>query len=154
MNLSIIMMKIKDIRKIVVVYIIIIFITFDSTVSFCPFYNITHLPCPGCGMTKAIQNLLLGRFELALKYHFFSFVVLLIILITLLSFINKKIYLILDNFINKNNIIYLFLFLIIFYGILRILILIFIPDKYEYFFQKLEQKSLGEKIYEVFKSYY
>jgi len=154
MNISILSMKINDLRTIVVVYLILIFITFDSTISFCPFYNITHLPCPGCGMTKAIQNLLLGRFELALKYHLFSFVVLLIILMTLLSFINKKIYLILNNFINKNNIIYLFLFLIIFYGIVRILILIFIPEKYEYFFQKLEQKTIGEKIYEIFKNYY
>jgi hypothetical protein len=147
-------MKIHELRSIVVVYLIIIFITFDSNVSFCPFYNFTHLPCPGCGMTKAIQNLLLGRFDIALKNHLFSFVVFLIILIILLTFISKKIYKILDNFLKKHKIIYLFLFLIFFYGIVRIFILIFMPDLYEHFFEKFEQKTIGEFIYEVFKNYY
>jgi len=154
MIISILSMKVNDLQTIVVVYLILIFITFDSTVSLCPFYSFTHLPCPGCGMTKAIQNLLLGRFELALKYHIFSFVVLLIILMTLLSFINNKIYLILDNFLKKDKIIYLFLFLIFFYGIVRIFILIFMSDIYEHFFQKFKQKTMGEFIYEVFKNYY
>jgi hypothetical protein len=35
----------------------------------CPFRRITHLPCPGCGMTRALLALLRGDLHSALAVH-------------------------------------------------------------------------------------
>lgn len=37
--------------------------------SVCPFYNLTGLPCPGCGLTRAFVCLGHGRFGEALHWH-------------------------------------------------------------------------------------
>ncbi|WP_343229892.1 DUF2752 domain-containing protein [Roseimicrobium sp. ORNL1] len=38
----------------------------------CFFANMTGLPCPGCGMTRATAALLKGQWGLAMKHHPFS----------------------------------------------------------------------------------
>lgn len=40
--------------------------------SFCLFYNVTGLKCPGCGMTGAFLAIGRGHFRLALQYNPFS----------------------------------------------------------------------------------
>lgn len=35
----------------------------------CPFYAITHIHCPGCGMTRALITLLMGNWRLSLAWH-------------------------------------------------------------------------------------
>lgn len=35
----------------------------------CPFHAWTGLPCPGCGMTRALWALLQGRWQAAWEYH-------------------------------------------------------------------------------------
>lgn len=35
----------------------------------CPFYDLTKLPCPGCGITRSLFSLLTGNIALALQYH-------------------------------------------------------------------------------------
>ena len=48
------------------------FMDYLPTVSLCPFQAFTGLPCPGCGMTRAMLSL--GQFKLneAIKYNIFS----------------------------------------------------------------------------------
>jgi hypothetical protein len=36
---------------------------------FCPFRAITGLPCPGCGLTRAVSSMVAGRWEDALQFH-------------------------------------------------------------------------------------
>ncbi len=40
---------------------------------FCPFELLTGIPCPGCGMTRAILSLISGNPSCALLYNPFSF---------------------------------------------------------------------------------
>lgn len=35
----------------------------------CPFYTVTHIRCPGCGMTRALLALLAGNWRLSLAWH-------------------------------------------------------------------------------------
>lgn len=35
----------------------------------CPFYNLLHIPCPCCGVTRAWQAFLRGEFQQALACH-------------------------------------------------------------------------------------
>jgi hypothetical protein len=35
----------------------------------CPFRVMTHLPCPGCGMTRSVAALLHGNLALSFRYH-------------------------------------------------------------------------------------
>lgn len=37
--------------------------------SFCPFYNLTGLPCPGCGLTRAFVCLGHGQWREAWHWH-------------------------------------------------------------------------------------
>ena len=44
--------------------------------SICIFYNITGVPCPGCGMTRAFVHLFQGHIAEAFRYHpLFPFVI-------------------------------------------------------------------------------
>lgn len=44
--------------------------------SICAFYNITGVPCPGCGMTRAFKHLFQGHIAEAFRYHpLFPFVI-------------------------------------------------------------------------------
>ena len=40
-----------------------------SLPSFCPFHTLTGVPCPGCGLTRAVVCLCHGRFSESLAYH-------------------------------------------------------------------------------------
>ena len=40
----------------------------------CPFLSLTGIPCPGCGMTRALCHLLQGNFRVAFSYNPLVFV--------------------------------------------------------------------------------
>lgn len=44
----------------------------EGKVIICPFRNMTGLPCPGCGMTRAASSIAHGEFARALSLHIFS----------------------------------------------------------------------------------
>lgn len=51
---------------------------------FCPFEALTGIPCPGCGMTRAILSLVSGNPGDAVLYNPFSFFLLAIVLASFL----------------------------------------------------------------------
>ena len=48
------------------------FLNYLPTVTLCPFHAITGLPCPGCGMTRAMISLGQLKLEAAMEYNLFS----------------------------------------------------------------------------------
>lgn len=51
---------------------------------FCPFELLTGIPCPGCGMTRAILSLISGNPSDALLYNPFSFFLLALVTASIL----------------------------------------------------------------------
>ena len=43
----------------------------------CPFFRLTGIPCPGCGLTRAVILLLKGDLQASLRFHAFAPIVLL-----------------------------------------------------------------------------
>lgn len=43
----------------------------------CPFFRVTGIPCPGCGLTRAVLLLLKGDLQASLRFHAFAPIVLL-----------------------------------------------------------------------------
>jgi Protein of unknown function (DUF2752) len=50
---------------------------------FCPFKALTGIPCPGCGMTRAILSITKGDFQGAIGYNPFSFFLLFMVVISI-----------------------------------------------------------------------
>ena len=64
-------MKIRNLRwKLIVTAVVLMYtvMLYISPVS-CVFLTITGIPCPGCGMTRAILSVLQLRFVEAFSYH-------------------------------------------------------------------------------------
>jgi len=53
--------------------VVSISLTENTLPFFCPFKTLTGIPCPGCGMTRAILSITKGDFQEALNYNPFSF---------------------------------------------------------------------------------
>jgi hypothetical protein len=49
---------------------------------FCPFKVLTGIPCPGCGMTRAILSIIKGDFHGAFGYNPFSFFLLFVVVLS------------------------------------------------------------------------
>ncbi len=136
-------MNFREIRILMIIYFLFIILTFESNYSICFFYNVTKLPCPGCGITLAIQYLLKGDLVNAFKTHFFSVFIFIGIILIFLSYFYKNISLILEKLLDK-KIILIFSTLILIYGIIRLFILLFYKEYYPLFFNYLEKKTIIE----------
>jgi hypothetical protein len=51
---------------------------------FCPFKALTGIPCPGCGMTRAMLSITKGDFHGAFGYNPFSFFLLFMVVVSVL----------------------------------------------------------------------
>ena len=111
----------KKIHYIILVFFLIIISIFilNTNIYSCPFKEIFHIPCPGCGLTRAFKSIIQLNIIESLKYIWC--IPILIFLITYIMFIT--IYIIFDKYIyleklykilNK-NLIYIFFLIIISY---------------------------------------
>ncbi len=57
----------------------IIFVLLHLPIWECPFFKVTGLPCPGCGLTRACLLLLQGDVHAAMRFHAFAPVFILLI---------------------------------------------------------------------------
>jgi hypothetical protein len=51
---------------------------------FCPFKALTGIPCPGCGMTRAMLSVTKGDFRGAFGYNPFSFFLLFMVVVSII----------------------------------------------------------------------
>lgn len=71
-------------------------VLYTLNIRICPFYNLFEIPCPGCGLTRAIICLLNFDVYKSLQFNILGIIVVLIVFIyTIFVILNK------DNFINE-----------------------------------------------------
>ncbi len=58
---------------------------------FCPFYELTHVPCPGCGMSRAIWSLFRGEIRLYFSYNLMAIPVVLAFVMEIFNEFSGKI---------------------------------------------------------------
>lgn len=56
----------------------------------CPFFRLTGVPCPGCGLSRAVLLLLKGNVGAAVRYHAFAPIFVLAFIALLLSILLPK----------------------------------------------------------------
>ncbi|HOL57777.1 MAG TPA: DUF2752 domain-containing protein [Spirochaetota bacterium] len=99
----------------------------EDNFSVCPLMNITHIPCPLCGMSRAFIEFSHLHFFNAIKYNIlvifiFPFFITLFIIQLLPLSIKKKVYKLCIKNINIIRIVLIItIFLFIFHGIIRII---------------------------------
>ena len=92
----------------------------------CPFHAITNLPCPGCGMTRAVMSLARFEWSDAVAMHPLSpFLILGWFAWVIISILPSKTHLIaiakIESLERKSGVAYLFLALFISFGLVRLL---------------------------------
>lgn len=78
----------------------------------CPIFNIFHIPCPGCGLTRSFKCLLKGDFIGSIKYNPLGILLSLLAIIYIIAIIFKKKSLV-DKFLNKHKWIIFAIFLVL-----------------------------------------
>lgn len=86
---------INDLKKVsipVIVICIYVFICYILKIRVCPINYITGFPCPACGITRSLFMIIKGYFFESLKFHPFSFIILIYAFYFLIGryFINVK----------------------------------------------------------------
>ncbi len=93
------MQKRKKIIKYIIINIvilIIIYLFFLQNIKICFIHNIFKIPCPGCGLTRAMVNFIRGDIVGAVNYH-------LLAIPLLLGYISCSIWYIIDIVTNKDT---------------------------------------------------
>lgn len=85
------MKKLKEFLIINLIVFIIIVLSGLLNFRICLIYNIFKIPCPGCGMTRALFALLNGNILESLRYNFlFAIVLLFYIIFIIWNFLDYK----------------------------------------------------------------
>ena len=71
------MKKIKEVIFIHIILIIFIAIAYLLNIRTCLFYNIFHVPCVGCGLSRGIISIINANILEAIRYNFLSIVIVL-----------------------------------------------------------------------------
>jgi hypothetical protein len=99
-------------------------VTSPQALVLCPLRAVTGIPCPSCGLTRALAHLERGHLDQALKYHPFSPLILLLALalfiLLLLELVTHQ-GIIFNPLKNRRNI-YLFFAIVVIFQILRTVI--------------------------------
>lgn len=75
---------------------------FIINIRICPFYYLFKIPCPGCGLTRGLINIMKLDFITAMQYNILSIpLVILILIFVVLKIIKKEVYL--TNIIKNNK---------------------------------------------------
>ncbi len=114
----------KRLQKVVLLFsfflLFIIYLSSDFKVE-CPLYKITHLYCPGCGITRCLIELLHFHFYQAFRYNPYVFLLLPLIILYLLYQIYIWIMEKEDKVSNQipRGILNFFIITLIIYGVIR-----------------------------------
>ena len=92
-------------------------VTSPRSLVLCPLRAVTGIPCPSCGLTRALAHLERGHLAQALKFHPFSPLILVLalalIVLLLLELVSRK-RIIFNPLLNRRNIFILFAGVVIF----------------------------------------
>ncbi len=70
----------------------IVFVALNFPSWQCPLFRSTGIPCPGCGLTRAVMLMMRGEFRKAMHFHAFApFVVIAIVALVLAAVMPKSI---------------------------------------------------------------
>lgn len=68
----------------------------------CPFYNIFHIPCPGCGLSRAYDELIHLNFRQSIRYNILAIPILLFLISYFILVITKR-EKIINTFLDKHK---------------------------------------------------
>lgn len=115
------MSKLNNRVKIVIFLFLLLFYYFINEIfNFsipCPIYYVTHLYCPGCGITRLLFSIIHLDFYQAFRYNPLVFILIILgFIYIILKLILKRFNI---NLVIPNYIWYIILIIVIVYGILR-----------------------------------
>lgn len=113
-------------------FLLLALIADQAGFSICIFYNLTGLPCPGCGMTRAVHHILFADFVHSLQYHPFGLAVVAAGIVLILSFFIKPLEVFLvRNLAQLNRGILAGGVAVLIFGVIRAVVYALLPDSPE-----------------------
>lgn len=77
------------IDKVLVIFLLlgIALILNKYNIRLCPFFNLFKIPCPGCGMTRAVKLIFQGKFLDSFKYNILALPLIIALIIYVILYI-------------------------------------------------------------------